>query len=47
MTMQTIKPCAGRTGAKAVRLLVEDRDAKVLKSWSKKICGAIQEQIGI
>ncbi len=30
-----------------VRLLVEGRDAKALESWSKKICGAIQQQIGI
>jgi phosphoglucosamine mutase len=29
------------------RLLLEGRDAKVLESWSKKICGAIQKQIGI
>jgi phosphoglucosamine mutase len=29
------------------RLLVEGRDAKVLESWSKKICGAIQKQIGV
>jgi phosphoglucosamine mutase len=28
------------------RLLVEGRDGKVLESWSKKICGAIQKQIG-
>ena len=28
------------------RLLVEGRDAKILESWSKKICGAIQQQIG-
>ena len=28
------------------RLLVEGRDAKSLESWSKKICGAIQQQIG-
>jgi phosphoglucosamine mutase len=28
------------------RLLVEGRDAKVLETWSKKICGAIQKQIG-
>src|SRR5471030_2299813 len=26
------------------RLLLEGRDAKVLESWSKKICGAIQKQ---
>jgi phosphoglucosamine mutase len=29
------------------RLLVEGRDAKTLAVWSKKICGAIQEQIGV
>src|SRR5271154_1604520 len=29
------------------RLLLEGRDAKVLENWSKKICGAIQKQIGI
>jgi phosphoglucosamine mutase len=29
------------------RLLLEGRDARVLESWSKKICGAIQKQIGI
>jgi len=29
------------------RLLVEGRDAKVLKKWSQKICGAIQKQIGV
>jgi phosphoglucosamine mutase len=29
------------------RLLVEGRDAKVLDRWSKKICGVIQQQIGI
>jgi phosphoglucosamine mutase len=29
------------------RLLLEGRDAKVLESWSKKICGAIQRQIGV
>ena len=29
------------------RLLVEGRDEKVLESWSKKICGAIQKQIGV
>src|SRR6267154_2953833 len=29
------------------RLLVEGRDAKTLEAWSKKICGAIQKQIGI
>jgi phosphoglucosamine mutase len=28
------------------RLLLEGRDAKVLDKWSKKICGAIQKQIG-
>jgi phosphoglucosamine mutase len=28
------------------RLLFEGRDTKVLESWSKKICGAIQKQIG-
>jgi len=28
------------------RLLLEGRDAKVLKKWSQKICGAIQKQIG-
>jgi phosphoglucosamine mutase len=28
------------------RLLVEGRDAKTLAAWSKKICGAIQKQIG-
>ena len=28
------------------RLLVEGRDAKSLAAWSKKICGAIQKQIG-
>jgi phosphoglucosamine mutase len=28
------------------RLLVEGRDAKTLAAWSKKICGAIQQQIG-
>jgi len=28
------------------RLLVEGRDEKVLEGWSKKICGAIQKQIG-
>jgi phosphoglucosamine mutase len=28
------------------RLLLEGRDAKVLENWSKKICGAIQKQIG-
>jgi len=28
------------------RLLLEGRDAKVLEGWSKKICGAIQKQIG-
>jgi phosphoglucosamine mutase len=30
-----------------VRLLVEGRDAAALKSWSEKICGAIQRQIGV
>ena len=29
------------------RLLVEGRDAKTLAEWSKKICGAIQKQIGV
>jgi phosphoglucosamine mutase len=29
------------------RLLVEGRDAKTLEAWSKKICGAIQQQIGV
>ena len=29
-----------------VRLLVEGRDQKTLTAWSKKICGAIQKQIG-
>jgi phosphoglucosamine mutase len=29
------------------RLLVEGRDAKALAGWSKKICGAIQRQIGV
>jgi phosphoglucosamine mutase len=29
-----------------VRLLVEGREAATLKSWSEKICGAIQQQIG-
>ena len=28
------------------RLLVEGRDAAMLKAWSEKICGAIQKQIG-
>jgi len=28
------------------RLLLEGRDAKSLEAWSKKICGAIQKQIG-
>jgi len=28
------------------RLLVEGRSAKTLAGWSKKICGAIQQQIG-
>jgi phosphoglucosamine mutase len=30
-----------------VRLLLEGRDAKSLEKWSKKICGAIQKQIGV
>ena len=30
-----------------VRLLVEGRDAAALKTWSEKICGAIQKQIGV
>jgi phosphoglucosamine mutase len=30
-----------------VRLLVEGRDAATLKTWSEKICGAIQKQIGV
>ena len=30
-----------------VRLLVEGRDPKTLTAWSKKICGAIQKQIGV
>ncbi|HXF10891.1 MAG TPA: phosphoglucosamine mutase [Desulfuromonadaceae bacterium] len=29
------------------RLLVEGKDAAVLETWSKKICGTIQKQIGI
>lgn len=29
------------------RLLLEGRDAKVLEKWSQKICGAIQQQIGV
>jgi phosphoglucosamine mutase len=29
------------------RLLLEGRDAKILERWSKKICGAIQKQIGV
>jgi len=29
------------------RLLVEGRDAAMLKAWSEKICGAIQKQIGV
>jgi len=29
------------------RLLVEGCDAKTLATWSKKICGAIQKQIGV
>jgi phosphoglucosamine mutase len=28
------------------RLLLEGRDEKDLKTWSQKICGAIQQQIG-
>jgi phosphoglucosamine mutase len=28
------------------RLLLEGRDAKVLGKWSRKICGAIQKQVG-
>jgi phosphoglucosamine mutase len=28
------------------RLLLEGRDAKVLEKWSRKICGAIQKQVG-
>jgi phosphoglucosamine mutase len=47
-----LKPTGGRvllrysgTEPKA-RLLLEGRDEKVLESWSKKICGAIQKQIG-
>jgi phosphoglucosamine mutase len=30
-----------------VRLLVEGSDAASLKSWSQKICGTIQQQIGV
>ena len=30
-----------------VRLLVEGRDAHALAAWSEKICGAIQQQIGV
>ena len=30
-----------------VRLLVEGREAATLTAWSKKICGAIQQQIGV
>lgn len=30
-----------------VRLLVEGRDAELLKNWSQKICGTIQQQIGV
>jgi phosphoglucosamine mutase len=30
-----------------IRLLVEGRDAKSLETWSKKICGVLQQQIGI
>ena len=30
-----------------VRLLVEGRDRKSLATWSEKICGAIQRQIGV
>jgi len=30
-----------------VRLLVEGRDTKLLAAWSKKICGAIQKEIGV
>jgi phosphoglucosamine mutase len=29
------------------RLLVEGSNAKTLAAWSKKICGAIQKQIGV
>ena len=29
-----------------VRLLVEGRDAETLEKWSKRICGAIEQQIG-
>ncbi len=30
-----------------IRLLVEGRDAKALETWSQKICGVIQKEIGI
>jgi phosphoglucosamine mutase len=30
-----------------IRLLVEGRDEATLKTWSDKICGAIQQQIGV
>jgi len=30
-----------------VRLLVEGRDAAVLKAWSDRICGSIRQQIGV
>ena len=30
-----------------VRLLVEGQDAATLKTWSEKICGAIQKEIGV
>ena len=30
-----------------VRLLVEGRDAETLEKWSKRICGAIEKQIGV
>ena len=30
-----------------IRLLVEGRDRKTLQTWSKKICAAIQKQIGV
>jgi phosphoglucosamine mutase len=29
------------------RLLLEGRNAAILKKWSDKICGAIQKQIGV
>ena len=29
-----------------VRLLVEGREAETLEKWSKRICGAIEKQIG-